>query len=547
MPLETGHSRETIGTNIAKLIGEGRPRAQAAAIAYREAGIAKDMSDEDWDELLGGLGKFFAEEREEPEHQEGAQDSLAFDKASVRTIDKDGHLFVETTPISKAVVNPYYGREIPNYQSLGLDPGRVYKLYRDPEELAKSAQSFAGKPLLLIHTPSNAADHPREVTVGSIGDTVEFKDPYLMAPLNIWDGEAIGLIQSGEQRELSCGYRYVPVMTSGTTPDGDSYDGIMTKIEGNHLALVKEGRAGPDVVVGDSAISPLKETRFMATKPVLLTRKASLAHGALIAFLQPKLATDAKLDLTSALAEVTSKNYAIMRPGIVVAVTSLTDGKLAKDAKLDGMDAVLMALDAMEPEEEMPKPAVKDKAKDKAKDGKTMDKKARDEAREELKEKLKEKLSEDDWKAACDDLDGMEADDEGETEEEKKKREAKEKEETEGAQDAAIQSSVATATQKVREAERGIRLALVDVRPWVGELSPGLALDSKDDVYRHAAVTLGVVNAKALHADALWPIIQAQPKPGAHRPEGHSQMGLDSAATDKAAKYAPGISRIKAA
>jgi hypothetical protein len=211
------------------------------------------------------------------------------------------------------------------------------------------------------------------------------------------------------------------------------------------------------------------------------------------------------------------------------------------------MDAVLMALDAMEPEEEMPKPPVKDK---KAKDRKAMDKKARDEAREELKEKLKDKLSAEDYAAACDDIDGMEAGDEGETEEEKEKREKKEaddkkakdaemEEKTKGAMDSAIKT--------VRETERGIRLALVDVRPWVGELSPSLALDSKDDVYRHTAVTLGVQNAKTLHADALWPIIQAQPKPGAQRPDGHNPMGLDAAATDKAAKYAPGISRIKAA
>ena len=69
MPLEQGHSRETISSNIGELIKAGHKPNQAAAIAYKTAGIAKDMSDEDWDELLGGLGKFFAEEREEPEHQ----------------------------------------------------------------------------------------------------------------------------------------------------------------------------------------------------------------------------------------------------------------------------------------------------------------------------------------------------------------------------------------------------------------------------------------------------------------------------------------------
>ena len=46
---------------------------------------------------------------------------LAFDRASVRTIDVDGRLHVAMSNISKATVNPYYGREIPNAAALGLD------------------------------------------------------------------------------------------------------------------------------------------------------------------------------------------------------------------------------------------------------------------------------------------------------------------------------------------------------------------------------------------------------------------------------------------
>ena len=32
---------------------------------------------------------------------------------------------------------------------------------------------------------------------------------------------------------------------------GEPYDGLMRDIVGNHVALVREGRAGADVVVGD--------------------------------------------------------------------------------------------------------------------------------------------------------------------------------------------------------------------------------------------------------------------------------------------------------
>lgn len=187
------------------------------------------------------------------EPKKTAQDSIALDRASVRRIDQDGHLFVEKTPISKANVCPYAGKEIPDFEKLGLDAEKIYQLYRDPDELAKSAPTFAGKPLLIIHKPVSAGDHPREITVGSIGDDVTFEAPYLMAPLNIWDGEAIQLIQSEEQKELSCGYRYDPDMTPGSA-EGERYDGVMRNISGNHLALVEEGRCGPTVVVADGSI-----------------------------------------------------------------------------------------------------------------------------------------------------------------------------------------------------------------------------------------------------------------------------------------------------
>ena len=43
---------------------------------------------------------------------------LAFDRGSVRQIDKVGRLQVERSNISKANVCGYYGREIPNSEAL---------------------------------------------------------------------------------------------------------------------------------------------------------------------------------------------------------------------------------------------------------------------------------------------------------------------------------------------------------------------------------------------------------------------------------------------
>ena len=232
-------------------------------------------------------------------------DRMALDR-SVRTFDRAGHLHIETAPISKANVSPYFGGEIPGHEALGLDPDRIYHLFRDPAELAKAAGTFTGKPIVLKHRPQTAADHSRDLTVGAVGEAT-FQAPYLRAPLVVWDGAGIEAIESKRQRELSCGYFYRADMTPGTV-NGERYDGRMTEIVGNHVALVDAGRAGPDVVVGDRAL-PAWFVRFAASRRSTLQAKdqkmadpmndvlqAEAVNLKMIeafrAFLQPKLSTD---------------------------------------------------------------------------------------------------------------------------------------------------------------------------------------------------------------------------------------------------------------
>lgn len=181
---------------------------------------------------------------------------LAYDRAgSVRSFDDNGRLRVEHTPISKANICTYQGREIPDYAALGLNPDQQYRLLRDPHELAKAAPTFNSLPVLEGHTPTSADAHPRELTVGATMDNAHFEAPYLSVGMVIFDGQMIARIQSGEQRELSCGYAYEADMTPGHY-DGEAYDGRMTHIRGNHVALVSKGRAGPDVLVHDAAHEP---------------------------------------------------------------------------------------------------------------------------------------------------------------------------------------------------------------------------------------------------------------------------------------------------
>jgi hypothetical protein len=182
------------------------------------------------------------------------RDLLALDRAaSARRIDADGHMRVVGSAVSLATVNPYYGREIPDADRLGLDPDRIYQLYRDPVALKQAADSLNGKPLLEVHKAISANDHDHDVVVGSV-DNARWDDPYLRADLTIWVEDAIDAIQSGERRELSCGYRFTAVMRPGTTWDGIPFSGRMQQISYNHVALVEAGRCGSSVMVADSAL-----------------------------------------------------------------------------------------------------------------------------------------------------------------------------------------------------------------------------------------------------------------------------------------------------
>lgn len=175
---------------------------------------------------------------------------LAID--SVRTEDVDGRMRIAEMNISKACVNPYKGHEIPGADALGLDPEKVYYLYRDPQELAKAAATSNGVQILRKHIPVNAEDHQPWDVVGSTGTDGKFEHPYLKNSGSIWVADDIAGIKSGKKKQVSLGYHYQPDMRPGTA-DGIPYDGIMRSIVVNHLALVEDGRAGPDVVVADEA------------------------------------------------------------------------------------------------------------------------------------------------------------------------------------------------------------------------------------------------------------------------------------------------------
>lgn len=482
------------------------------------------------------------------EREFGSANDMALDRSSARSYDADGRLHVAGSNISKATVNPYFGREIPDYEKLGLDPERKYRLLRHPDELKKAVDTFNNLPVLSKHVPVSAESHQPDLVIGSTGTDAEYDEPYLRNSLVFWAGPAIDAIESGDQRQLSSAYRYRADMTPGEY-EGQPYDGVMRDIVGNHVALVKEGRAGPDVLVGDS-----KENENMAQL------SAAIHRGAIVAFLMPKMAFDAKkvAVLDPLIAGLTPKNFPARKALLAAGLKGL-----AVDADVEEIGKLLIAMDEVDPNGATPMA----EREDDDDEDETYDKRAKDARRRLGRDETEEERDERETKEAAEDARKRLGRDE--TDEERDEREAKdrkardarrardakrakdaegagekdEKEEpvSKSAMDAAIARATRDTRAEVMRVQNEVREAERAVRPYVGELA--MAHDSAEAVYRTALSVLGVDSAGISEVKALRTILELQPKPGARR-EGARRVAMDAAAAKSFAERHPNAAGI---
>jgi uncharacterized protein len=425
-------------------------------------------------------------------------EKYAFDR-SMRSKDNDGHLFIEQTNLCKACVSPYRGEEIPDWQALGLKADAIYHLLRDPEELRKAAETGGEKPLLILHKPVSANDHPRELTVGTIGSTLAYEHPYLKGSMAIWDEQGVVAVESKTQSELSPGYRYRADMTPGEY-EGVHFDGVMRDIFFNHWALVDIGRQGSDIVVADKSPFVIQYTEPKMAK---LTPKAGVYLGALRTFLAPRIAQDHKLDVASFLVDTDTAK-------IVTRVTTATQGKLGKDQTLIGLD------EAMEAAKKDAKDAFPDKecTKDEAPDDETEEEKEKRLKKEkEDREDAKDKKARDEFPDKKKDDDKVDK----------------------PAMDAAIAASVSKAVAEAVAATNALHAAREEVAPLVGKV----ALDSAEAVYAFALKQQGI-DTSGVHPSA-FPAMVKMAK--ASKP-GQAPMAHDRAPVVNIGKFFPQSKRF---
>lgn len=170
-----------------------------------------------------------------------------------RIPDVNGWYEIKNNPLSKVGVFPYLGRNIG-----APDPDKLYSVLRPADELANpdTVNSFRLLPLIDDHTmlgDENSGFTPAEQkgVQGTTGDNVSFNNAtgILQSNIKVFSERLKKLIESGK-KQLSCGYRCLYEAATGTY-QGQTYDYIQRNIRGNHLALVDQGRMGPDVRVLD--------------------------------------------------------------------------------------------------------------------------------------------------------------------------------------------------------------------------------------------------------------------------------------------------------
>lgn len=193
---------------------------------------------------------------------------------SARVVDTNGWFEVKRNPLSKVGIYPYSGAQIGAAQA---DHDKIFRVYRPAEELSaeETIESFKLVPLIDDHTMLGEGFTAAEQkgVAGVIGESVFFENDTLYGNPKIYSSALAEKIKNGKT-ELSMGYRCRYDFTPGFW-NGQEYDVVQRALRGNHVALVDEGRMGPEVAILDHLMVITVDAK--ETLPVDEELKAALA------------------------------------------------------------------------------------------------------------------------------------------------------------------------------------------------------------------------------------------------------------------------------
>ncbi len=168
----------------------------------------------------------------------------------------EGYLLCRDVPISRVGDFEY----TPLEAGIRGVNGKVI-LTRSPEALfsPETIASFEGKPVVIGHDTFADPTNWKDIAVGIVRNVRQGEGEergLLLADLLLTDQKGIDLVESGELREVSCGY-------DAETIDDGGGRGHQEGIVGNHLALVSRARCGSVCSVRDGFMAKEKSLKTM--------------------------------------------------------------------------------------------------------------------------------------------------------------------------------------------------------------------------------------------------------------------------------------------
>lgn len=265
-------------------------------------------------------------------------DALTLD-APRRT--SDGYMAVRAKA-ARTGVYQYTGREVDPTNAHGLRDTAIVNVLRDENTVfdAKAARSFIGKPVTDDHpheavNSSNWRDHSRGVVMGALRD-----GEYLAFDILLTDQTLIDKVEAGK-RDLSNGYGAEIQFGQFKAADGTDCQARQSRITGgNHVAVVRDGRAGKSCSIADAATCDSLPQSFLDSlkpqeKPV---PKIILVDGLSVDVSNPDVAESTIKTVSAQRDTATAKVATLESKAVTDAATIVT-----KDAEIAKLTADLAA------------------------------------------------------------------------------------------------------------------------------------------------------------------------------------------------------------
>lgn len=173
-------------------------------------------------------------------------------KPTSRIKTPQGFMICKDVTLAKPMVKEYYAGELGIVD--GFEATDIINIYTPPDVLFGQSviDGFTASDVVMMHPKGNQliSENYREHIIGT-AKNVRADNGYLIADLTIKDKWAIEAIEYDDIKQISLGYAAELDMTEGTTETGQAYHGQWVGMVADHVAVVREGRCGPECKIGD--------------------------------------------------------------------------------------------------------------------------------------------------------------------------------------------------------------------------------------------------------------------------------------------------------